>query len=45
MTASDIVTVTVKAPAPRIEIVNVEFRAVGSEAGRSMHEEVAGITR
>lgn len=45
MTASDIVTVTVRVAAPKIEIANVEFSAVGSEAGRSMHEEIAEITR
>ena len=31
MTASDIVTVTVKVAAPKIEITNVEFSVVGSE--------------
>mgnify|MGYP000150215875 FL=1 len=45
MTASGIVTVTVKVAAPKIEITNVEFRAIDSEAGRSMYEEVAEITR
>ena len=37
MTSSEIVTVTVKVAAPKIEITNVEFRAAGSEMGRAEH--------
>jgi len=41
MTASDIVTVTVKTAAPKIEIVNVEFSAISSSLTHSMRGETA----
>ena len=37
MTASDIVTVDVRVAAPEIEITNVKFSAVGSEAQEAKH--------
>jgi len=41
MTASDIVTVTVKIAAPKIEIVNVELTAVSpSSSPRAMQEKI-----
>lgn len=43
MTASDVVTVTVKIVAPKIEITNVGFSAAGSEAKYSMRREIAEV--
>jgi len=48
MTASDIVTVTVRVTAPKIEITNVEFSAVGSEVQgvqRSMWESHRSVVK
>jgi len=39
MTASGVVTVTVKVAAPKIEITNVEFSVVGSESQHGSEEE------
>ena len=41
MTSSDIVTVTVKIAAPKIEIVNVEFSAISPSLTHSMRGEIA----
>ena len=40
MTASDGVTVTVRGVAPKVEITNVEFTAIGSKVQRSKRREV-----
>jgi len=43
MTASDIVTVTVKVAAPKIEITNVEFSAVSPSLSHSVQSRVVEV--